>query len=453
MSSRFSLGSTTPSEAAASEPLLSRTPATVPRPPLSFSQRFFDSPRRPSSPSFLSSLFSSSDSRPTSPVPVDTRGFDTFPVTIAVGIPLNVLAPPAAEAAIVREVLQAGTTDPSIICDILRRTEFFRHFFPGKREKEIKRSIIQVLDEINFYREGCSKVQIAEMKDELVLLEASVAQKKSVSLRDKAIKVANSFNETKGDAVARKAEEAEIVKSNATRDRNIELLGRRIPYCEERRVRLMADSLVSKFDANNVRECAFVRWCRHAFPPEQNGMAIDELCGTATVSNDDPLVLSAIVDVPQSHDIKFEVMIAGDGTDSSLTSVSLTRLCTPVSPGSRQYVMFEQAFNEDVARRIKDDVKNALFNNFKDVDPPEKADVPTNAKITLFVAKECNPVGQRDVVVTSEDDSNPSCCPSSCSVQGGAKKIKRARQSKKKKVRRSKSKSKRVRRKNKSRRN
>lgn len=443
MSFRLSLGSLGFPASEATQPLLQNapeTPVTAPRPPRP--------PPRPDS-SFLSSLFSSG-SRPTSPVVVDTRGFDTFPVTIAVGIPLNVLAPPAAEAAIVREVLQAGTTDPSIICDILRRNGFFRHFFPDKREKEIKKSIIQVLDEINFYREGCSQVQIASMKDELGLLEASVAEKKSVSIFDKMLK---SYNETKGDAVARKAEEAEIVKSNATRDRNIELLGRRIPYCEERRVRLMADSLVSKFNANDVRECAFVRWCRNAFPPEQNGMAIDELCGTATVSNDNPLVSSAIVDVPQSHDVKFEVMIAGDGTDSLTTSVSLTRLCTPVSPGSRQYVMFEQAFNEDVARRIKDDVKNALFNNFKYVDPPEKADVPTNAKITLFVAKECNPVGQRDVVVTSEDDSNPSCCSSSCSVQGGAKKIKRARQSKKKKVRRSKSKSKKARRKNKSRRN
>lgn len=443
MSFMFSLGSS--ASDAARQPLLQNapeTPVTAPRPS-----------RPPSDSSFLS--FFSSGSRPTSPaspVVVDTRGFDTFSVTIVDGIRLNTLAPPAAEAAIVRQVLQAGTTDPSIICELLGRTEFFNHFFPDKREKEIKRSIIQVLDEINFYRQGCSQVQIADRKDELGLLEASVAEEKSVSMLDKMAKSLNELNETTGDTVSRKAKEAEIKRSNVNRDDKIELLKRLIPYCEERRVRLMADSLVSKFDANDVRECAFVRWCRNAFPPEQNGMAIDELCGKAIVKNDSSLVQSEIVDVAPSHDVKFEVMIAGDGTDSLTTSVSLTRLCTPVSPGSNKYAMFEQAFDENVARRIKDDVKNALFNDFKDVDPPETADVPTHATITLFVAKKCNPLGKRDVVVASEDDLNSSCC-SSCIISGGAKKIKRTRQSKKKKARRSKSKSKRVRRKNKSRRN
>ena len=127
MSFRFSLGS---SAEEARRPLLENapdafgTPATAPR---SSSQRS----------SFLSSFFGSdSDSRPVSPVPVDIRGFETFPVTFAEGIALNVLADPAAEAAIVREVLRAGTTDPSIICDILRRDGASEHFFPGKLHLE-----------------------------------------------------------------------------------------------------------------------------------------------------------------------------------------------------------------------------------------------------------------------------------------------------------------------------
>ena len=432
MSFRFSLGS---SAEEARQPLLQNasdafgTPATAPR---SSSQR---------SPSFLSSFFGSdSDSRPVSPVPVDIRGFETFPVTFAEGIALNVLADPAAEVAIVREVLRAGTTDPSIICDILRRAGASEHFFPGKHEKEIKKLVCQVLDEINFYREGCSQVQIANMKDELRQKEDSVAKTKSVSLLAQA---AQKFTpESKSNKTLRKAEEAAIEKSNASRDDRIELLRRRIPYCEERRQYLMADSLVSRFDANDVRELAFVRWCR-SHHPSQN-----ELCGTATIS--DPEAASGIVDV--DRDIKFEVLISGEGTQSLATSVRFTGFC-PVSPGSREHLMFAQAFSENDARRIEDDVKNALFNGFKDVEP-ETANVPTTARISYFGAKVCDPVGQRDVVVTEEADLNSSCCfPSkSCSLLGGAKKIKRAQQSKKKKARRSKSKSKRVRRKNKSRR-
>lgn len=434
MSLRFSLGS---SAEDAREPLLpNASGAAAPR---TGSQR-------------LLSLFSSV-SRPDSPVPVpvDRRGFETFPVTFAVGIPLNVLAPPAAEAAIVREVLDAKTTDPSIICDILRRNGFYNYFFPGKHEKEIKRLVCQVLDEINFYREGCSQVQIANMKDELQQKETSVAQEKSMSMKDQAIKFAANTFESKSAKVLRQAEEAATEKSNAIRDDRIGILRQRIRYCENLRVQLMADSLVSKFDANDVRECAFVRWCRSHNPPLPNGREIDEFCGTATVLNDN-MAQSGIVQVDQSRDIKFEVLIAGDGTDSNTTSVRFTGLC-PVSPGSRQHVMFAQAFSDkpDVARRIEDHVKNALFNNFKD-DNPETANVPTNATISLFGAKECDPVGH--VVVTEEADLNPSCCfpASACSLLGGAKKIKRARQSKKKKARRSKSKSKRVRCKNKSRR-
>lgn len=378
---------------------------------------------------------------PVSPVPVDIRGFETFPVTFADGIALNVLADPAAEAAIVREVLRARTTDPSIICDILRRTGVSEHFFPGKHEKEIKKLVCQVLDEINFYREGCSQVQIANMEDELRQKENSVAQDvakaKSVSLFAKVTQKLTP--ESNREKLERKTEKTAKDALNVVRDDRIELLRRRIPYCQERRQELMADSLVSRFDANDVRELAFVRWCR-LHHPSQN-----ELCGTATIS--DPEAASGIVDV--DRDIKFEVLISGEGTQSLATSVRFTGFC-PVSPGSREHLMFAQAFSENDARRIEDDVKNALFNGFE----PETANVLTNARIRYFGAKVCDPVGQRDVVVTEEADLNSSCCfPSkACSLLGGAKKIKRAQQSKKKKARRSKSKSKRVRRKNKSRR-
>ena len=439
MSFRFSLGS---SAEEARRPLLENasdafgTPATAPR---SSSQR---------SPSFLSSFFGSdSDSRPGSPVPVDIRGFETFPVTFAEGIALNVLADPAAEVAIVREVLRAGTTDPSIICDILRRIGVSEHFFPGKHEKEIKKLVCQVLDEINFYREGCSQVQIANMLDELQQKENSVAQDvakaKSVSFFAQVTQKLTS--ESNREKLERKTEKTAKDALDVVRDDRIELLRRRIPYCQERRQDLMADSLVSRFDANDVRELAFVRWCR-LHHPSQN-----ELCGTATITDSE--AASGIVDV--DRDIKFEVLISGEGTQSLATSVRFTGFC-PVSPGSREHLMFAQAFSENHARRIEDDVKNALFNGFKDVEP-ETANVPTTARISYFGAKVCDPVGQRDVVVTEvteEADLNSSCCfPSkSCSLLGGAKKIKRAQQSKKKKARRSKSKSKRVRRKNKSRR-
>jgi len=428
-SSRFSLGSTTPSEAAASEPLLSsRTPATVPRPP-----------PRP----FLSLFgFGSPAGSPASSaaVPLDTTGFDKFDTNVTQKIQWEITNP-IIEKQIVSIVASSQSDpnppDPSIIFNTLKREGFIGFFPPGTTEKQQKRLVLAILDQIIFYRKGCSKVQMGEISSNLRSYEKIADEENKKRANQSFI---DKFKETSEEKTTR-----EQIKQQ--RERTIDLLKRRIAYCDALEPELMANSLVSKFDANDMRECAFVRYCRERYGEENN------FCGTATVSNDSPLVSSAIVDVAPSHDIKFEVIIAGDGVDSLTTSVSLTGLCTPVSPGGHQYVMFEQAFNEDVARRIKDDVKNALFNDFKDVDPLEKADVPSNARITLFVQKKCNTAGQRDVIVTSENDLNPSCCSSSCSLQGGAKKIKRTRQSKKKKVRRSKSKSKRVRRKNKSRRN
>jgi hypothetical protein len=402
-----------------------------------------DPPRR----SFMSSLFGSdSDSRPVSPVPVDTRGFETFPVTFADGIQLNVLENHPAEAAIVREILEKKTNDPSKMCEFLRISGVSGHFFPDKHEKEIKKLVCKVLDEINFYREGCSQVQIKNMLDELEQKEHSVAQDvakaKSMSL------LAQASQQLKFESKIEKLERETIEAANDKRDNKIKLLKRRIPYCQKRRQELMADSLVSKFDANDARECAFVKWCR-LHNPSLNGRAMDEFCGKATVLNDDG-VATEILEVDPTHDVKFEVLISGDGTQSLATSVRITALC-PVSPGSRIHVMSAQAFTPDKARKIEDDVKNALFNDFKEPETANVPNVPTNATIHLFGLKACDPVGH--VVVTEEADLNTCCFPKgSCSVWGGAKKIKRAQQSKKKKARRSKSKSKRVRRKNKSRR-
>jgi hypothetical protein len=106
--------------------------------------------------------------------------------------------------------------------------------------------------------------------------------------------------------------------------------------------------------------------------------------------------------------------------------------------------------NVEAARQIEEDVKNALFNQFRSEQVGPDVVETHGLEINALEPKQCSSVGRNDRELPNPDDS---CCMPFCKQQGGAKKIKRTRQSKKKKTHRSKSKSKKARRKNKSRRN
>jgi len=426
----FSPGSSSsPSQADADarQPLLSGTPATVPR------------------------MSAASVTRASSPLAFNTRGFDTFDVAFNnATIPLNVLGETLAniEREIVNQFIITRSTDPSFIYERLK--VLFASLYQDKSEKELKRLIVRVLDEIILYGEGCSQFQINTLKQKLTLLEHETAflasEEAKVKMTDKIVAWGKKQREKTEEQIEREAKEAQIEQRKQDRENETELLQRRIPYCVNRRQQLMANSLLSKFNANDARECAFVRFCRATYRGE------NELCGMATIVYDDTTMSSGIIDIPLPDKIKFDLVIAGDGSNSDTTSVRLTRFCRFASPDSEDYVPFSQAYrgDESRARKIEEDVKNALFNQFKDqlrVVP----DVETNVTVTAFGPKRCATVGQNARLL--EDPDKNSCCSPSCSLQGGAKKIKRARQSKKKKARRSKLKSKRVRRKNKSRRN
>ena len=426
-------------DADARQPLLlsenGRTPGTVPR---------------------AASVARSPPSVPV-PVPPNTRGFDTFDVAFnSAAIPLNVLSPLNVldetlvdiEREIVNQFIITRSTDPSVIYGRLK--ELFEALYHNKSEKELKRLIVRVLDEIILYGEGCSQFQISTLKQKLSRLEQETAilasEESKVKMTDKLFAWGKKKTETKEEEIEREAKETRIEQRKQERDNETELLKRYIPYCENRRPQLMANSLLSKFNANDARECAFVRFCRATYSGD------NEFCGRATIGYDDTRLSSGIIDIPVPDKIKFELVITGDGSNSDTTSVRLTRFCKFVSLDSEQYLPFSQAYQgeESRARKIEEDVKNALFNQFKD--QLRVPDVETNGVlVTAFGPRRCATVGQNDRLL--KDPEQNSCCSPSCSLQGGAKKIKRARQSKKKKARRSKLKSKRVRRKNKSRRN
>ena len=428
-------------DADARQPLLSGpgTPATVPRSTAS---------ARANSPL---SFFSSPPPVPV-PVPLDTRGFDTFDVVFNAAIPLNVLdgALVDIEREVVNQFVITRSTDPLIIYERLKL--LFESLYPDRSEKELKRLIVRVLDEIILYGEGCSQVQINTLKQKRTRLEQETAslalEEAKMKTTDKLMAWGKKRMESKEKQMEREAEETRIEKRKQEREYETDLLQRRIPYCENRRQELMANSLLSKFNANDARECAFVRFCHATYRGE------NEFCGRATIEYDDTMMSTGIVDIPVPDKIKFELVIAGDGSNSDTTSVRLTRFCKFTSPDSEEYLPFAQAYQgkENRAREIEEDVKNALFNQFREqlrgtlVVP----DVETHGLVVRTLQpKRCATVGQNDRLL--EDPEQNSCC--TCSLQGGAKKIKRARQSKKKKARRSKLKSKRVRRKNKSRRN
>jgi hypothetical protein len=431
------------SEADARQPLLSetgRTPATVSR---------LASVARANSPL---GFFSSPSPVPV-PRPLDTRGFDTFDVAFnSAAIPLNVLDETLVdiEREIVNQFIITRSTDPSVIYGRLKL--LFESLYRDKSEKELKRLIVRVLDEIILYGEGCSQFQINTLKQKLTRLEQETAflasEEAKVKMTDKLVAWGKKKTETKEEQMEREAKEAKIEKRKQERENETDLLQRRIPYCENRRQQLMANSLLSKFNANDARECAFVRFCHATYRGE------NEFCGRATIEYDDTTMSSGIINIPVPDKIKFELVITGDGSNSDTTSVRLTRFCKFASLDSEEYLPFVQAYQgeESRARKIEEDVKNALFNQFKDqLRGTLVPDVETNGVlVTAFGPKRCATVGQNDRLL--EDPDQNSCC-SPCSLQGGAKKIKRARQSKKKKARRSKLKSKRVRRKNKSRRN
>jgi hypothetical protein len=411
------------------------------------------------SPSFFSFLSSRSKS-PVVPPPDDISGFDTFPVDFRDHIELHVRdVDTDIEREVVTQYLMAKSTNPMMSPDpevIYERLEItLKTLYPNKSVKELKRSIVRVLDEIFFYTKGCSEFQVNTHKSKLALLEqettALASEEVKLDLGDKFKAGWNkAFNESPQEKIDRVTNEAKIEKRKEGIQYKTNLLKRYIPHCERLKPRLMADSLLSKFNANDARECAFVRFCHATYSGE------NEFCGRATIKYDDTMMASGVIDIPVSDKIKFELVITGDGSNSDTTSVRFTRFCKFASPESDYFVPFVQAYpgEESRARKIEEDVKNALFNQFKDqlrgtlVVP----DVETNGVlVTAFGPKRCTTVGQNDRLL--EDPEQNSCCGPFCNQQGGAKKIKRARQSKKKKARRSKSKSKRVRHKNKSRRN
>jgi hypothetical protein len=427
-------------QAAARQPLLSetRTPATVPRPP-----------RPNSSPLSFFSLRSESPVVP----PDDISGFDTFPVDFSQHIQLNVHdVHPDIEREVVSQYLIAKSTQPNTSPDpevIYERLEIpLKTLYPDKSVKELKRSIVRVLDEIFFYTQGCSEFQVNTHISKLALLEQETAALASEEAKLKwHHKVKRTFKESTEEKMNREAEEAKQIRRSEDRRHETGLLQRRIPYCEQLKPRLMANSLLSKFNANDARECAFVKFCRDTYPnPNQN-----EFCGRATITHDD-VAIGVIIKIPVPDKIKFELVISGNGSNSDTTSVLLTRFCKFSSPEKDDYLPFDQYYQNDVsrAREIKEDVKNALFNQFRE-QLRGAPDVETHGLlITALQPKQCATAGENDHLAQEQN----SCCGITfCNQQGGAKKIKRTRQSKKKKARRSKSKSKRVRRKNKSRRN
>ena len=424
ISSPGSQGQGSQADADARQPLLAdarqplsengRTPGTALRPPRP--------PPRPDSP-FLSSFFSSG-SRPTSPVVVDTSDFDAIRMVFSREIPLNVLDGALAEieSDIVKQYFDTGSSDPLIISERLEPILFsFRRLHPEIREKQINRAIVRVLDEIHFYGLGCSQVQITKLEQDLARLK----QEKTAVLEEEkedGISMGRLMawaNESKEEKLEREAKKRIKDKRTQTRERETNLLERQIPHYETLREQRKAESLLSNFNANDVRECAFVRYCRARFGRE------DEFCGRATIESN---ASTGILDKPEPVNIKFELVIDGNGADSDATSVRLTKFCQFASPDSPEYLPFDQVYarEENRARQIKEDAKNALFNQFRDT--PDSNVETHGLAVIAFEPKQCASVGKKDRLFEDPDEK---CC-TKCNILGGAKKIKRTRQSKKK---------------------
>lgn len=431
--SRLFSSSDSSGSSSAREPLLSRTgtpetsPATVPRP---------------------SSFFGRSDFSPV--LPFDS-GFDRFHVQINPDVQLNVLGDPDMERDIVTQFLLTNSTDPEVIYKKLKIP--FQHSQRDKSVKELKRSIVRVLDEIILYREGCSQIQIDALNRRLTLLDTEASSLAAAVQQPKMEKVTAFFKkpfESPEEKSKREATEKKIKEQKERQEeivRESDLLRRRILHCQQRKPVLVANSLLSKFDANDARECAFVKYCRDHF-----GETVNDLCGRATITPNPREMSGGIIDIPVPLKIKFELKIAGDGSNSDTTSVHFTEFCRFVSPDSHQFVSFDVYYEDNVeaARQIEEDVKNALFNQFRSEQVGPDVVETHGLEINALEPKQCSSVGRNDRELPNPDDS---CCMPFCKQQGGAKKIKRTRQSKKKKTHRSKSKSKKARRKNKSRRN
>ena len=186
---------------------------------------------------------------------------------------------------------------------------------------------------------------------------------------------------------------------NRKRSENIGRLEKLTTENEKTKRLLTNDSFTSRITKHKERERLIVYSLRQGEFPENNSF-----CGVASLGD----VSQGIAD---AQGIEFELNITGTGDILSDSSLRLS---------------------------ILDDVR-----------PETEANI-INA---LYIYMSGTNVNTNGVEITSLQPKPTGCLKCGCSILGGAKKIKRTRQSKKKKARRSKLKSKRVRRKNKSRRN
>ena len=307
------------------------------------------------------------------------------------------------ELEIVKDDLIDNNDNVNHILKELKKNQGIIYVFRGVSDDEQNRIILSFLDELNCYRQGCARVQLTPLTVEFGNLETilnppTAIEDVPVTRFEKMKKTANDFVESATKLVSPQSRN-QVARSEA--------LKIKLNVLKSERLKLMNNSFLKRYSDYRSRVLTAIESLNIRNPN------VESFCGEA-IFLDGVGVEGA--DKSERH-VRFQLNIVRMRNGNQ--ELILGRLPNPDTDGTNDMITAADEMN----------IMNALF------------------LYLLNGQKEDNTVKIDKLEPLPRNNKACGCC----SILGGAKKIKRTRQSKKKKARRSKLKSKRVRRKNKSR--